>query len=63
MKLERMLSIITYLLNHEKVRARELADRKTLKKDGELNEKYPDGIDGQKMLLEMEGHTRVKGIL
>jgi len=30
---------------------------RTLKKDGELNEKYPEGIDGQKMLLEMEGHT------
>ena len=30
---------------------------RTLKKDGELNEKYPDGIDGQKLLLEMEGHT------
>ena len=30
---------------------------RTLKKDGELNEKYPDGIDGQKMLLEHEGHT------
>ena len=33
---------------------------RTLKKDGELNEKYPDGIDGQKILLEMEGHTIVK---
>ena len=30
---------------------------RTLKKDGELNEKYPDGIDGQRLLLEMEGHT------
>ena len=29
---------------------------RTLKKDGELNEKYPDGIDGQKLRLEMEGH-------
>ena len=27
MKLERMLSIITYLLNHEKVKAQELADK------------------------------------
>ena len=27
---------------------------RVLKKDGELNEKYPDGIDGQKLLLEME---------
>ena len=30
---------------------------RTLKKGGELNEKYPDGIDGQKLRLEMEGHT------
>ena len=30
---------------------------RTLKKDGELNDKYPDGIDGQKLRLEMEGHT------
>jgi len=28
-----------------------------LKAKGELNEKYPGGIDGQKLLLEMEGHT------
>jgi hypothetical protein len=33
---------------------------RTLKKDGELNEKYPPGIDGQKMLLEMEGHTIIQ---
>ncbi|MCL1853602.1 MAG: MGMT family protein [Peptococcaceae bacterium] len=30
---------------------------RTLKTKGELNEKYPDGIDGQKALLEAEGHT------
>lgn len=30
---------------------------RTLKKDGELNEKYPNGIEGQKAKLEMEGHT------
>lgn len=30
---------------------------RTLKKDGELNEKYPGGVDGQKLRLEMEGHT------
>ena len=48
-------------------RERELAGSKdlvpfwrTLKKDGELNEKYPDGIDGQKMLLETEGHEVIK---
>ena len=33
---------------------------RTLKKDGELNEKYPDGIDGQKFLLEMEGHEVIQ---
>ena len=33
---------------------------RTLKKGGELNEKYPDGIDGQKLLLEMEGHTVIQ---
>jgi len=30
---------------------------RTLKANGELNEKYPDGIDGQKLLLEMEGYA------
>lgn len=33
---------------------------RTLKKDGELNEKYPGGIDGQKIHLEMEGHTVIQ---
>nr|WP_283409166.1 MGMT family protein [Anoxynatronum buryatiense] len=33
---------------------------RTLKKDGELNEKYPGGIDQQKMLLEVEGHEVIK---
>lgn len=33
---------------------------RTLKKDGELNEKYPDSIDGQKLFLEMEGHTIIQ---
>lgn len=33
---------------------------RTLKKDGELNEKYPDGIEGQKLLLEREGHTIIQ---
>ncbi|MHB1314325.1 MAG: MGMT family protein [Christensenellales bacterium] len=33
---------------------------RTLKKEGELNEKYPDGIEGQKLRLEMEGHTVVQ---
>ena len=33
---------------------------RTLKKDGELNEKYPEGIDGQKLRLETEGHTVIQ---
>ena len=33
---------------------------RTLKKDGELNEKYPDGIDGQKLRLEMEGQEIIQ---
>jgi len=33
---------------------------RTLKKDGELNEKYPGGIDAQKARLEMEGHTVIQ---
>jgi len=33
---------------------------RTLKKDGELNEKYPDGIEGQRLLLEAEGHEIVQ---
>lgn len=30
---------------------------RTLKKAGELNDKYPGGIEEQKRLLEMEGHS------
>lgn len=33
---------------------------RTLKKDGRLNEKYPGGIDEQKRLLELEGHTIIQ---
>ncbi len=33
---------------------------RTLKKDGELNEKYPGGIEVQKALLEEEGHEVLK---
>lgn len=33
---------------------------RTLKKDGELNEKYPGGLEGHKQLLEQEGHTIVQ---
>ena len=30
---------------------------RTLKNDGELNKKYPGGVERQKRLLEKEGHT------
>jgi hypothetical protein len=33
---------------------------RTLKTGGLLNDKYPCGIDGQRVLLESEGHTVVQ---
>ena len=33
---------------------------RTLKTNGELNNKYPEGIELQKRLLEEEGHTIIK---
>jgi hypothetical protein len=33
---------------------------RTLKKDGQLNEKFPNGIDNQKKHLEAEGHTVIQ---
>ncbi|ACL20351.1 hypothetical protein DesLBE_1044 [Desulfitobacterium sp. LBE] len=33
---------------------------RTLKKDGRLNEKYPEGIQGHKTFLEREGHTVIQ---
>ena len=33
---------------------------RTLKKDGQLNEKFPDGLEGQKLRLEAEGHTVIQ---
>lgn len=33
---------------------------RTLKANGELNSKYPNGIEEQKRLLEAEGHTVVR---
>lgn len=33
---------------------------RTLKKGGELNEKYPGGIDQQRFMLELEGHEVVQ---
>ena len=33
---------------------------RTLKANGELNPKYPGGVESQKMLLESEGHTIIQ---
>ena len=33
---------------------------RTLKANGELNEKYPNGIEAQKAKLEAEGHTIIQ---
>lgn len=33
---------------------------RTLKANGELNEKYPGGVEVQRMRLEAEGHTVIK---
>jgi alkylated DNA nucleotide flippase Atl1 len=33
---------------------------RTLKSGGEINEKYPGGIERQKLLLEAEGHRVLK---
>jgi hypothetical protein len=33
---------------------------RTLKKNGELNEKFPEGHEGQRLMLEMEGHTVIQ---
>ena len=33
---------------------------RTLRAQGELNEKYPGGLDAQKLLLEMEGHSVIQ---
>ncbi len=33
---------------------------RTLKSDGSLNEKYPGGVDAQKVFLEFEGHRVVR---
>jgi len=33
---------------------------RTVKAKGELCEKFPDGLDGHKLLLEMEGHKVIQ---
>ena len=33
---------------------------RTLKANGELNEKYPGGVEAQKEMLEKEGHTIIQ---
>jgi alkylated DNA nucleotide flippase Atl1 len=35
---------------------------RTLKTGGVLNEKYPGGVEGQKLLLEREGHKVIKKV-
>lgn len=35
---------------------------RTLKANGELNSKYPGGIEAQKEMLEKEGHTVIKKV-
>ncbi|MCL2539889.1 MAG: MGMT family protein [Firmicutes bacterium] len=46
--------------SNERMGADETPYWRTLKKNGELNEKYPQGIEGHKMLLEAEGHIVVQ---
>jgi len=33
---------------------------RTIKNDGQLNDKFPNGAEKQKQLLENEGHTIIK---
>ena len=33
---------------------------RTLKVDGSINEKYPGGVEGQKKILEKEGHKIIR---
>ena len=46
--------------SHERHGESETSYWRTLRKDGELCEKYPDGLDGHKLLLEMEGHKVIQ---
>lgn len=42
-------------------KARSTANRRTLKAGGELNPKYPGGVERQRLRLEAEGHRVVGG--
>ena len=44
----------------EEGRARVTPYWRTLKSDGEINPKYPGGIEGQKTRLESEGHRVIR---
>ena len=46
--------------NEERGGSNETPWWRTLKKGGQLNEKFPDGIEGQKTRLEAEGHTVIQ---
>lgn len=46
--------------NDERRGADETPYWRTLKKDGELNEKYPGGTDSHKLMLEAEGHKIIQ---
>lgn len=39
---------------------KEVDEMRTLKSNGELNEKYPCGTEVQKKILEKEGHTIIQ---
>ena len=46
--------------NEERGGSNETPWWRTLKKGGQLNEKFPDGIEGQKTRLEAEGHNIIQ---
>jgi hypothetical protein len=54
--------ISAYAAEEEKARGKKniIPWWRTLKGEGELNEKYPGGIKNQKKLLEKEGHKIIK---
>ena len=58
--------IFAWIVAHavEEVKAQGIEDKtawwRTLKGDGEINPKFPGGIDMQKILLENEGHVVVQ---
>lgn len=47
-------------MRRKKIMRKRKKANKSLEANGELNEKYPGGIEKQKSLLEAEGHTIVQ---